>query len=99
MLDIYKTEFTRAIANQNIEKLITDGKIRVCSFIGKFSLYSQSLLLIFPLKINGQIKPLHYLIKNGDKISHTKHVNKFFFKFLNEFFEKKKFMNIFFIET
>ena len=41
------------------------------------------------LKINGQIKPLHYLIKNGDKISHTKHVNKFFFKSLNEFFEKK----------
>ena len=48
------------------------------------------------LKINGQIKPLHYLIKNGDKISHTKHVNKFFFKSLNEFFEKKKIYEIFF---
>ncbi len=51
LVDIYKNEFTRAIINQSIEKLIETGKIRV----------------------NGQIKPLNYLIKNGDRISHTKH--------------------------
>ncbi|CAF0783331.1 unnamed protein product [Brachionus calyciflorus] len=51
LLDIYKSEFSRATVNQSIQHLIETGKIRC----------------------NGQIKPLDYKIKNGDRISHIKH--------------------------
>lgn len=39
LLDIYKNEFNRAIANQSVEKLITEGKIRVKPFQSKIFYY------------------------------------------------------------
>ena len=47
LLDVYKSEFNRAVINQSVENLILTGKIRV----------------------NDQIKPLDYKIKNGDRVS------------------------------
>ncbi|RMZ94155.1 RNA pseudouridylate synthase domain-containing 2, partial [Brachionus plicatilis] len=51
LLDIYKSEFSRATVSLSVEHLIESGKIRC----------------------NGQIKPLDYKVKNGDRVSHIKH--------------------------